>query len=263
MGRMPFRLRGNPATSQRQRPIVSANLFKEAATQDTSDTHALDDLIWTALTGRQSRFAVGDARVLRFSPEVAPFTAMADTSAASFDALRDLIGAHGPVALTTVGEVVPPAGFSVIRHAALLQMVWQREPDQSAALAHVRLETRDVPEMVALTAATQPGPFGPRTVELGDYLGVRKEGRLVAMAGERMKIGGYTEISAVCVDPAFRGQGLATGLMRRLIASICARGEKPFLHVLRSNEGAASIYRELGFVERRAMHLMVLDNAQP
>jgi len=233
------------------------------ATKDMRGTHALDDAVWAALTGRHRDFAVGDERVLRYAPAVAPFAAMADTTPESFDALRGLITEHEPVALTTLNALEPPDGFAVIRHATLLQMVWQGETDAPAALDHVRLEARDVPEMLALTAATQPGPFGLRTIELGDYLGVRRNGKLAAMAGERMKIDGHTEISAVCVDPAFRGQGLAAGLMRLLIAAIRARGETPFLHVLKSNHGAVSIYRTMGFVERREMHLTVLGIAQP
>jgi predicted GNAT family acetyltransferase len=232
-----------------------------AATKIISGTHPLDELTWKALTGRQSRFAVGNERVVRFEAAVAPFAAMVDTSPASFDALRGLIKEHGPAALSTVERIEAPAGFSILRQDMLLQMVWQGEPDPATALEYVRLAADDVPQMVALTTATEPGPFGPRTFELGDYLGVRREGTLAAMAGERLKIDGYTEISAVCVDPAFRGQGLATGLMKRLIAAICARGEKPFLHVLASNHGALGIYRAMGFAERRQMHLLVLGEA--
>lgn len=228
----------------------------------TAGAHALDHLPWTALTGRQRRFAVGNERVLRFSAPVAPFGAMIDTSPATFDALRDVINEHGPVALTTGDEVVPPAGFALVRHAKLLQMVWQGEPQPAPTLDYVHLEARDVPDMLELTAATQPGPFGPRTFELGDYLGVRREGKLIAMAGERMKIDGYTEISAVCVDAGFRGQGLVVGLMKLHIARIRARGETPFLHVLTSNHGAASIYEALGFVARRELSLTVLGNAK-
>lgn len=234
-----------------------------AATQRASGTPLLDDPVWAALAGRQSRFAVGNERVRRFSPDIAPFAGMADTSAASFDALRALIAAHGPVALASVDELALPAalpaGLCAVRHASLVQMVWQAEAaPAAAAFESVRLGAQDVADMLALAAATQPGPFGSRTVELGDYIGVRRAGKLVAMAGERMKIDGHTEISAVCVDPACRGEGLAAGLMRQLIAAICARGEKPFLHVLTSNHGAASIYRALGFAERRAMHLTVV-----
>ncbi|MGH8782141.1 GNAT family N-acetyltransferase [Paraburkholderia sp.] len=220
--------------------------------------HPLDKAVWNALTGKQARFAVGNDRAVRLLASAGPFAALADSSSESFDALRLLISEQGPAALTTPDEVTLPSEFSVVRHAALLQMIWQREPEQTA-WEHVRLVERDVPDMLALTAATQPGPFGPRTIELGNYIGVRKQGKLAAMAGERIRLDGYTEISAVCVDPAFRGQGHAVGLMRLLIAAICARGETPFLHVLASNEGAIAIYRKMGFVERRQMRLTVVD----
>ena len=211
------------------------------------------------LTGRQHHLAVGNDRVLRFPAAVAPFGAMTDASPASFDALRRLIAEHGPVALTTADELAAPAGCSVVTHATLFQMLWQREPDTAYAREHVQLNERDVPAMLALAAATQPGPFGPRTIEFGAYVGVRRKRSLAAMAGERTKVDGYTEISAVCVDPAFRGQGHATGLMKLLIAALCARGETLFLHVLTSNHGAVARYWAMGFVERREMHLTVFD----
>ena len=221
--------------------------------------HPLDDVVWSALTGKQSRFALGNERALRFPAAVAPFAAMADTDPASFDALRGLIEAQGPAALVTPHEVPVPGGFSVTRHERMLQMVWQGQAVPADAREHARLGAGDVPEILALIAVAQPGPFGQRTIELGNYFGVRKQGRLAAMSGERMSLDGYTEISAVCVDPAFRGQGSAGGLMKLLIASICARGETPFLHVLASNHGAIALYRNLGFVERRTMVLTVLD----
>lgn len=122
------------------------------------------------------------------------------------------------------------------------------------------LGSTDVPRMLALASATQPGPFGSRTIELGDYLylGVRRGGVLVAMAGERMRLDGFTEISAVCVDAAHRKQGIAADLVRALTASIMARSETPFLHVFSSNFQAIALYRKLGFVLRRQLHLAVL-----
>ncbi|SDC85718.1 Predicted acetyltransferase, GNAT family [Cupriavidus sp. YR651] len=236
-------------------------MSEAAARKDTGSAHPLDNVVWNALTGKQSRFALGDDRARRFQPAIGRFAAMADAGPTSFAALRGLIKAQGPVALVTPDEVLPPAGFSVIGHTTLLQMIWQGEPDPTSAWEHVRLVERDVPEMVALTTATEPGPFGPRTIELGDYLGVRRQGKLAAMAGERMRLDGYTEISAVCVDAAFRGQGHAAGLMRLLIAAIRARAETPFLHVLTTNHAAIALYRTLGFVDRREMHLMVLGEA--
>ncbi|VWD35124.1 GNAT family N-acetyltransferase [Burkholderia contaminans] len=222
--------------------------------------HPLDRVVWNALTGRQRRFALGHGRAWRFPVAVAPFAAMEDTSAVSFDALRTLIAAHGPAALVTPDEIELPAGLSAIRRANLLQMVWQGTLGPAPESGHVTLAEADVPEMLALTTAAQPGPFGPRTFELGHYIGIRSEGRLAAMAGERMQVDGYTEISAVCVDAAFRRQGLAARLMRSLIAEIDARSDTPFLHVLTSNRVAIERYLALGFVVRREMHLLVLGD---
>ncbi|MBY8604352.1 GNAT family N-acetyltransferase [Burkholderia arboris] len=226
----------------------------------TGETHVLDRVAWNALTGKQRRFALGNDRAWRFPAAIAPFAAIADTSAASFDALSELVAAHGPTALVTPDEIEPPAGLPVIRRATLLQMVWQGTPDSAYESEHVTLGEADVPDMLALTAAAQPGPFGPRTFELGRYIGVRSEGRLAAMAGERMQLDGYTEISAVCVDAAFRRQGLAARLVRSLIASIGARSETPFLHVLTTNQVAIERYVALGFVVRREMRLLVLGD---
>jgi predicted GNAT family acetyltransferase len=223
--------------------------------------HPLDEVIWNALASTQSRFAIGDDRVRRYLPSVAPFAAMVDASPASFKALRKLIEAHGPAALRTPDVLPVPPGLCVIQDVMLVQMTWQGEPGHGEAWDHVRLNDSDVPEMVSLTTAAQPGPFGPRTIELGSYLGVRRQGKLVAMAGERMRLHGYTEISAVCVDAAFRGQGHATGLIKLLISAIHARDEIPFLHVLKSNRRAIDLYQELGFVERSEICLTVVDQA--
>jgi predicted GNAT family acetyltransferase len=232
------------------------------AEQEAGIAHPLDKAIWNALAGRHNAFAEGNDRVRRYANTVAPFGAMADTSPESFRALHALIEQHGPTALVSASEVVPPAEFAIVRRDTLLQMIWQGEPDSENEPPHVRLTADDVPDMLALVAATQPGPFGPRTIELGTYIGIRREGKLAAMAGERMKPDGFTEISAVCVDPAFRGHGFAATLMKRLIAIVASRSETPFLHVLASNRGAIALYEKLGFVERRAMHLRVLDVAK-
>ncbi|AFQ48130.1 GNAT family N-acetyltransferase [Burkholderia cepacia] len=238
--------------------------MREATTEhEEGGRHPLDNAVWNALAGQQHRFALGDARAQRFAPAVAPFAGLADRSPASFDALRGLIDAHGPAALVTPDEIPTPAGLAVVRRATLHQMIWQGTLDDAPANAfeHVPLTEADVPEMLALTAATEPGPFGPRTVEFGGYIGVRRQGRLAAMAGQRMRVEGHAEISAVCVDAAFRRQGLAAGLIRTLIATIRARRETPFLHVLASNHVAIERYLALGFVKRRDMHLLVLGSA--
>lgn len=238
-------------------------MTSEAQAQNSADvTHPLDNVVGNALATRHHRFALGDGRATRYPATIGPFGAVADFSPESFAALHSLIEAEGPTALVTADEFDLPSGFSVVRRGVLLQMIWQGKLDRQSELEHVRLGEADVPEMLALTTATQPGPFGPRTLELGDYIGVRKQDKLAAMAGERLRLDGFTEISAVCVDPAFRGQGYATELMRLLIAAISARGETPFLHVFTSNQNAIRLYRTLGFIDRREMHLTVLGDAQ-
>jgi predicted GNAT family acetyltransferase len=174
-----------------------------------------------------------------------------------------LVGGDDQIALFTTEEVQPPSAFSVVRLASVDQMVLE---DAGACTAQpgapiVALGVADGPEMLALANVTQPGPFGPRTIELGHYIGIRRQGALVAMAGERMRLDGFTEISAVCVEPAYRGHGFAAELVRSLASSIAARSEIPFLHVFSSNHAAIALYRKLGFTLRRRVHLAVLIQA--
>ena len=236
-------------------------MVQVTAGEAAQQVHPLDDVVGNALASRQHHLAIGNEHVRRYPSDVAPFASMADFTPASFDTLHTLVEQHGPAALVTTQELAHPSSFSVVWRTTLLQMIWQGKPDSRGDIEHVTLNGEDVPEMLQLTAATQPGPFSARTIEMGRYIGVRSQGRLAAMAGERLKPNGFTEISAVCVDPDFRGKGLSTGLMRVLIAEISARGETPFLHVLESNYAAIKIYEALGFVVRRAMHLTVLGAA--
>jgi predicted GNAT family acetyltransferase len=122
----------------------------------------------------------------------------------------------------------------------------------------VTLGVDDVPEMIALTELTKPGPFSARTHELGTFLGIRIDGRLVAMAGERMKPANYTEITAVCVHPTHRGRSYGQILLGEISRQILARGELPFLHVFSSNIPAIALYRRQGMAIRRRFHVTVL-----
>lgn len=230
-----------------------------------SNQHPLDEVIWRALNGVQSSIAEGDQRARRYPAAVAPFAAMIDLEPASFESLQVLIGTGDDrIALFTPVEVRPPSVFSVLRRDVVDQMILvDAKACEAAAEAPIEaLGVPDVAEMLALASVTQPGPFGPRTIELGEYWGVRRRGVLVAMAGERMRLDGFTEISAVCVDAAHRGQGFAADLVRSLVASIVARSEIPFLHVFTSNHPAIALYRKLGFALRRRMHLAVLGRAE-
>jgi ribosomal protein S18 acetylase RimI-like enzyme len=225
--------------------------------------HPLDTVIWRALTSVQASLAEGDERARRYPAAIAPFAATVDTEPTSFRSLLALAGGADPIALFTTEEVEPPSAFTVVRRDSVDQMVLK---DAGACVVQpgapiVALEVADVPQMLALASVTQPGPFGPRTIELGRYIGIRPRGLLVAMAGERMRLDGFTEISAVCVEPAYRGHGLAADLVGSLVSSIAARSEIPFLHVFSSNHAAIALYRKLGFALRRRMHLALLVRA--
>jgi ribosomal protein S18 acetylase RimI-like enzyme len=230
-------------------------------TDSTSGAHPLDHVIWRALTSRHRNVAEGGQLALRYLAPIAPFAATIDVSIASFESLLGLLPAGDQIALVTLEEITPPAFFSVIERGAVDQMVLAKMPSYSGSVPIVELHVKDIPDMLALVEATHPGPFGARTIELGQYIGVRRQGMLVAMAGERMRLDGFTEISAVCVHPSCRGQGLAAELISALARSIASRAETSFLHVFNSNRPAIDLYRKLGFVLRRHLHLAILARA--
>jgi ribosomal protein S18 acetylase RimI-like enzyme len=223
--------------------------------------HPLDHVIWRALISCNRNVGEGDHLARRYLAPIAPFGATIDASTASFQSLLTLLPAGDQIALFTLEEIMPPPFLSVIQRGAVDQMVLVNMPAHICSVPIVTLDASDVPDMLALVEATHPGPFGPRTIELGEYIGVREQGLLVAMAGERMRLDGFTEISAVCVHPSGRGQGFAAELVSTLVRSIASRGETPFLHVFNSNRPAIELYLKLGFVLRRPMHLALLARA--
>ena len=205
-------------------------------------------------------FAQGDRGAKRFDPEVAPFAALPDQpSPADWRALSTLVGAGG-IAVLFRADVEVPDNWNLKVRFQGVQMVDEVKGPSDPVDANV-LGPRDVPDMLALVARTEPGPFAPRTIELGRYLGVRRGGELVAMAGQRLRLPGFVEISAVCTDSAYRGQGLARGLVQALVAGIQADGDVPILHALASNVGAIRLYESLGFVTRRALDGLILEAA--
>ncbi|GAA2871768.1 hypothetical protein Acy02nite_30130 [Actinoplanes cyaneus] len=221
-------------------------------TTSVEDSRVLDDPAWLALHGEHARFAQINGLAARYHSEVAPFHALGDP--ADPQAWQDLdafVPPGQPVMLAGLGSR-PGPGWEVERSIAGVQLVdvsLRAEPDPSLVV----LTAADVPEILDLIARTQPGPFLRRTVELGTYLGIRDEGRLIAMAGERLHPPGWTEISAVCTDAAYRGRGLATRLIRAVAAGIRARGETPFLHTGAANVTAIRLYEQLGFHLRRTV----------
>jgi predicted GNAT family acetyltransferase len=218
---------------------------------------ALDNPIWSSLTTAHRELAKGDETVLRYPAEIAPFAAFAQARSRATEDLRAL-AKDGPVVLFTPAPVAPIEGLEVQLQAPLRQMVSVEAPTAFHA-AFDTLGAADVPAMLELTALTKPGPFFPRTRELGQYVGVRDDGRLVAMAGERMRFDGFTEISAVCVHPDYRGRGYAQLLIKALMKAIADRGEISFLHVFDSNRNAIALYESLGFAARTALQVTALQ----
>ncbi len=224
--------------------------------------HPLDNVIWSALTTSQSRFAQAHGSARRFIPEIGPLSAFDWTAPDGYESLGAIVPPGKTVALFLLGPSLPPADWTVVRELPLLQMVQDDVPLAPPALDMVRLTEEDIPEMIELTALTKPGPFERRTHELGCFFGIRREGRLVALSGERMKLPGFTEVSAVCTHPEHLGKGYAAALMAKVVQGIRERSETPMLHVLEENRRAISVYERLGFRRRKLLYLMVLRRAE-
>ncbi|WP_338831901.1 GNAT family N-acetyltransferase [Bradyrhizobium sp. 27S5] len=221
--------------------------------------HPLDRPIWSALTTRQCDLAEGGTDARRFPLAIAPFADMVDMSPESFAALGALLSGSELAVLFTPDPVTVPAEFKVLLAETGEQMIGTPADFALSGVEMVTLGAADVPAMIALTELTKPGPFSARTHELGTFLGIRVNGELVAMTGERMKPGNYTEMTAVCVHPDHRGRGYAQALLSAVARQIVARGEIPFLHVFTSNVSAIALYRRQGMEIRRLLHITVLQ----
>ncbi|WP_371483795.1 GNAT family N-acetyltransferase [Kitasatospora sp. NBC_00315] len=221
------------------------------------DLHPLDNPARAALLGPHAHLAERYGSVLRYQVDVSPFVALPDRPDES--AWSDVAALLGPGAVAAVSGYggTPPPGWEVVMHGPGVQLVDEgvaAAPDAEA----LTLGPDDVEEMLALVAHAQPGPFLPRTIELGTYLGFRHRGELIAMAGERLHVPGWTEISAVCTAADHRGKGLATRLVHAVAAGIRARGETPFLHAAASNTNAIRLYESLGFRLRREVAFLAV-----
>lgn len=226
--------------------------------------HILDRPVWNALMTRQGHLALGDpGTALRYPADIEPFGATPANTPDQLLALGKMTPMDGGVALVETHKIVPPPGLIVLVEEPVRQMIAACIPPPDDSSGILALGDADAPEMRALAEMTQPGPFHARTHQLGDFVGVRENGKLIAMAGERMRVPGFTEISAVCTHPDARGRGLAAKLMRVVAAKIVARGEELFLHVYPHNKGAISVYEKLGFWHRADVQLTVLRHRQP
>ena len=222
-------------------------------------THPLDRPIWSALTTRQKDLAEGGARARRFPVAIGPFADLVDMSPQSFAELAAIMSGSEISVLFTPDAVAVPDQFKVLLAETGEQMIGTPAESTIAGVEIVTLGPADVPDMMALVELTKPGPFGVRTHELGTFLGIKVDSQLVAMTGERMKPGNYTEMTAVCVHPSHRGRGYAQALLGAVARQIVARGEIPFLHVFSNNDSAIALYRRQGMEIRRRVHVTVLQ----
>jgi ribosomal protein S18 acetylase RimI-like enzyme len=210
---------------------------------------------WYALRGPHRAFAQGGPLAWRYRPDMAVFAALPDEpTAEAWEQLREVVGAGGH-AFFPRNQVEAPRGWEMVFSLAAIQMV-ATAVDGELDRDVDRLRAEDVPDMLALVKRAEPGPFEQRTIELGEYFGIRDDdGALIAMAGERMFPSPYREISAVCTDEPHRGKGLAARLTRHLVARIEARGETPMLHASAGNTNAIRLYEKLGFTVSNTLHV--------
>jgi GNAT superfamily N-acetyltransferase len=207
----------------------------------------LDDIFWQSLSNTQAQFAEGAGAARRYARGFSPIVAFADARRPAFDDLAPFC-ASGEKFYCDSWSGAAPDGWSIEVESTMYRMRWAGvTPTNDPAPDATRLSAEHVPQAMALAELTHPGPFGPRTIELGDYFGCFEDGRLIAMAGERMAGPGLREVSGVATHPDFQGRGLARRLMTKLIGRQLARNEIPFLHVMCANESAHRLYLAMGF----------------
>jgi ribosomal protein S18 acetylase RimI-like enzyme len=220
----------------------------------------LDNPIWNALTTVRAPYSEGGELARRFVPEIGPLAGIREQSPEAYAALGEMLPPGEVAALFLDSEPDVPTGWRLHLHKPGDQMVFEGELEAPAVDLRIEsLGEADVAEMLELTALTDPGPFRKRTIELGGFLGIRKDGRLAAMAGQRLALPGFTEVSAVCTHPDFRGRGYARALVTVVARKIRERGETPMLHAFSSNASAIRVYEALGFALRRRLDIVVVS----
>jgi predicted GNAT family acetyltransferase len=228
----------------------------------------LDNPIWSSLTTGHAHLAIGERSgrglARRYPADIGPLSAVQELSSEAYTDLAAIVP-EGDVAVLFLEHAVEiPAGWQLVRDGRLVQMVCPIVPDRpSLAEVILPMTLEDFPEMVALASLTEPGPFRAHTADLGGFVGIRVDGRLAAMAGQRMAPTGFAEVSAVCTHPDFRGRGYAQALVAAVTRNIHCEGRVPFLTSFEANTGAVRIYQQVGFIHRRTFELAVLKPPSP
>ncbi|NEJ74284.1 GNAT family N-acetyltransferase [Rhizobium phaseoli] len=221
-------------------------------------THILDRPIWTALETAHAGLAEGNRNARRYPPSIVPFAASADDRPESLDALEMLPASEESMILIEAGLIAIPTGLAVVTEASAVQMIAERPHERISDSRIERLTEADAADMLALATLTKPGPFTLRAQSLGSFWGIRSEGRLVAIAGQRMRQTGFIELSGLCTHPDFQGRGLGTLLFRFVAGEIAAGGDTAYLHAYAANTSAISLYLTLGFTLRSEMNMRVV-----
>lgn len=218
---------------------------------------ALDNPFWSSLTTGHAHFALGGTLARRYPRDISPITGLAAPGPANVAALETIVDVGDDMA--TVARSMPklPAHWEILYESRLTQMMRsERTPLLEGDVAASTLGSTDVPEMLTLVELTKPGPFRPRTIELGTYVGLRLSGRLVAMAGERLWIDDFREVSAVCTHPDVQRRGYARALIARVVNAMIRAGQTPIIHVESANKRAIELYASLGFTRRSELSLL-------
>jgi predicted GNAT family acetyltransferase len=222
--------------------------------------HLLDNPVWSALNTGNKDISQGTDRVKFYRPDISLFAGLVENSTDTLLALHALTPPEEEVmAVVSVGEMNVPAPWTLAVSVPVFQMVYEQPQSRAAITAPiVPLSDEHIPQMLALTELTKPGPFRERTIDFGHYQGILDGTRLVAMAGQRMHATPYAEISAVCTHPDYTGRGYAAQLMLSQMKRMIDAGEIPFLHVAITNERAINLYESLGFRKRKELIVYVL-----
>lgn len=220
----------------------------------------LDTPVWASLTSQQADLSRGGKKARRYRPSVNVFAATEDNSTEALDALTELLGSGEVVFLLQATSIICPQGLIQTKTGEGVQMVWAGDATNLKAkgVDAIPLGNKDAADMLGLAKLTEPGPFREETYLMGDYYGIRSGGKLIAMAGERMRFDGHTELSGVCVHPDFEGKGLGGALSALVTSRILDRGETPFLHAWRDNDRAITLYERLGYRFRTGVNVAIL-----